>query len=325
MHDLIEKKIAPRLKSNFLNALDDSAELKINGERRIAFTTDSYVVKPIFFPGGDIGKLAVCGTVNDLAMKGARPLAISLAFIIEEGFSIKDLEVVLESIASSAKESGVEIATGDTKVVERGGADGIFINTSGIGLIPDGRDISGKNAKAGDAVIVTGTIGDHGLAVISEREGLGLSIPISSDVRPLNSLTEVLFDTLPENSIHVLRDPTRGGIATTLNEISSQSGITIVIEEDKLPIKEEALGACEILGFDPLYVPNEGIFVAFIDSKYAEAALFALKSHPHGKDACLIGYAETPGKHKPAVLVRTALGTKRFLSMLIEEQLPRIC
>ncbi len=328
MHDLIEKKIAPSLKSDLLSVLDDSCEIPIVAEKRnfrIAFTTDSYVVKPIFFPGGDIGKLAVAGTVNDLAMKGAIPLAVSLAFIIEEGMPLNELEIILESISTTAKSAGVEIATGDTKVVERGSADRIFINTSGIGIIPEGRDVSGINVKPGDAVIISGTVGDHGLAIMSEREGLGLNIPVVSDVRPLNSIIEKLFSEIPSNAIHALRDPTRGGVATTLNEISRQSNVTIVIEEEKVPVKEEVLGACEILGFDPLYVANEGKFILFVDPDFSEKALTAIRNHPDGKDAQIIGYAENPVNSNASVFVLTPLGTRRFLTMLTGEQLPRIC
>lgn len=323
MHRLIEEKIAPRLNNPMLLQFDDSAELNIEGQR-LAFTTDSYVVKPVFFPGGNIGKLAVCGTVNDLAMKGAIPLYISLSLIIEEGFKISDLEIILETIAETAKTAGVEIVTGDTKVVEKGSADGIFINTAGIGVIPAGRDVSGSKALPGDAVIITGTIGDHGIAVLNERENLGLSIPVESDVSPLNNLVETLFASVPAESVHVLRDPTRGGVATTLNEIANQSKVIIRIEEEKLPVKEEVRGACEILGFDPLYVANEGKFIAIIDGSFAEKALEVLKNHPSGKDAEIIGYVE-PANPNPAVFIKTSLGSSRFLSMLSGEQLPRIC
>lgn len=328
MHDLIKKKIAPSLNSSLLSVLDDSCEIFIDSEKqtpRIAFTTDSYVVKPIFFPGGDIGKLAVAGTVNDLAMKGAIPLAISLAFIIEEGFPFSELEVILDSVAKTAKSAGVEIATGDTKVVERGSADKIFINTSGIGIIPGERNVSGANVKPGDVVIISGTVGDHGLAIMAEREGLGLNIPVVSDVRPLNSIIEKLFSEIPPEAIHALRDPTRGGVATTLNEISQQSNVNIVIEEEKVPIREEVLGACEILGFDPLYVANEGKFILFIDPKFAEKALSVIRAHPDGKDAEIIGYVEDSGNNNATVFALTPLGTRRFLMMLTEEQLPRIC
>lgn len=324
MHQLIEEKIAPSLRSPFLDTLDDSAELDLDASK-VAFTTDSYVVKPVFFPGGNIGRLAVSGTVNDLAMKGARPVALSLAFIIEEGLTFDELEKILESIAATAEEAGVEIATGDTKVVEKNSADRIFINTSGVGIIPEGRNISGRNAKPGDMVIVSGTIADHGIAVLSQRPELGLTVPVESDVRPLNSLVETVFDVAPAESIHVLRDPTRGGVATTLNEIASQSGVIIRIEEEAIPVNEHVRGACEILGFDPLFVANEGKLLAVVDPAYAESVLEAMRSHPDGKDAAIIGRVEEATEFKPSVFVKTVLGTSRILTMLSGEQLPRIC
>jgi len=325
MHELIEKTIAPLVGGAILSTLDDAAEIVLDGASRLAFTTDSYVVNPIIFPGGDIGRLAVSGTVNDLAMKGARPIAISLALIIEEGLTIGELTRILESIARTAREAGVEVATGDTKVVERGSADRLFINTAGLGVIPPERSVSGANARPGDVVIVSGTLGDHGLAVMSEREGLGLSIPVESDVRPLTGLVEALFAAVPAEHVHVLRDPTRGGLATTLNEIAAQSGVTIVLDDESIPVREEVRGACEVLGFDPLYVANEGKFVAVVSPESADAALAALRAHPDGEEAALIGEVEDAGSRKPAVFVRTSLGSRRFLSMLTGEQLPRIC
>jgi len=323
MHKLIEKQIVPVIGKEKLLQLDDAAEIEIQ-KTRLAFTTDSYTVKPIFFKGGDIGRLAVSGTVNDLAMKGAIPIALSLSLIIEEGFKLDDLERILKSIAETAEAAGVEIVTGDTKVVEKGSADMIFINTSGVGIIPQERKLSGSHARPGDAVIISGTIGDHGIAVINERENLGLQIPIESDVQPLNDLVNHLFTAIPAEAVHVLRDPTRGGLATTLNEIASQSNVVIRIEEEKIPIKDEVKGACEILGYDPLYVANEGKMVAIVDPDYAEAALKALKEHEKGKDAALIGFVEKV-ETKPAVFVKTILGTSRFLTMLTGEQFPRIC
>lgn len=323
MHRLIESEIVPLLGKDNITALDDAAEIELMGTR-LAFTTDSYVVKPPFFKGGNIGNLAVCGTVNDLAMKGARPLAISLALIIEEGFLMEDLETILKSISESARKSGVRVVTGDTKVVEKGSADGIFINTAGIGYIPEGRNVSGSNARPGDAVIVSGTIGDHGIAIMSEREDMGLSIPVESDVTNLNDLIELLFENLPPESIRVLRDPTRGGLATTLNEIASQSNVVIRIEESSIPIKEEVMGACEILGYDPLYLANEGKFVLIIDKAHADEAIRLLRSSEKGRDASIIGYVEQV-ETRPAVFVKTVLGTSRFLNMLSGEQFPRIC
>lgn len=325
MHQLIEEKIAPTLRSSFLETLDDSAELPVNSSSRVAFTTDSYVVKPVFFPGGNIGRLAVSGTVNDLAMKGARPIALSLALIIEEGLTFEELEAILESIASTAEEAGVEIATGDTKVVEKNSADKIFINTSGVGIIPRERNISGRNARPGDVVIINGTVADHGIAVLSQRPELGLSVPVESDVRPLNSLVEAIFEAVPPQAIHVLRDPTRGGVATTLNEIAAQSGVIIRIEEEAIPVNEHVRGACEILGFDPLFVANEGKLLAVVDEAHADSVLEAMRNHPDGRDAAVIGQVEEASDFKPSVFVKTVLGTSRILTMLSGEQLPRIC
>lgn len=322
MHELIENDIVPSFGDDSFT-FDDAAEILIPGNK-IAFTTDSYVVKPPFFKGGDIGKLAVSGTVNDLAMKGAVPIAISLALIIEEGFPLSKFKAILKSISETAKKAGVRIVTGDTKVVEKGSVDQIYINTSGVGYIPEGRNVSGKNAKPGDVVIINGTIGDHGIAVLSERDNLGISVPVESDVTPLSHLVEKLFSSLPPQAIHVLRDPTRGGLATTLNEIAIQSGVVIRIEEEKIPVKDEVKGACEILGYDPLYIANEGKFVLIIEEPYAEEALKILKEFPEGKEASIIGQVE-PMETKPAVFVKTILGTSRFLTMLAGEQFPRIC
>lgn len=323
MHKLIENNIVPLLGKEGPQVLDDAAEIVIPANR-IAFTTDSYVVKPPFFKGGDIGKLAVSGTVNDLSMKGARPLALSLALIIEEGLSFTELETILKSISETARRAGVKILTGDTKVVEKGSADKIFINTAGIGYIPDGRNVSGANARPGDLVLISGSIGEHGLAIMSERENLGLSIPVESDVSPLNHIVEALFEKIPPQSIHVLRDPTRGGLATTLNEIAQQSNVVIRIEESRVPVKDEVLGACEILGYDPFYLANEGKFVLVIEEKYAEEAVSIIRSFDEGKEAQVIGRVE-PVETKPAVFVKTVLGSSRFLTMLSGEQFPRIC
>lgn len=325
MHKLVEEKIAPSLNSSYLKNLDDSAEINLDGEGRVAFTTDSYVVKPIFFPGGNIGSLAVSGTINDLSMKGAKPIVLSLALIIEEGLLFSELNQILESIAKTVRIAGVEIATGDTKVVERNSADKIFINTSGMGIIPADRNISGRNAKPGNTVIITGSIGDHGLAVMSEREDLGLSIPVKSDAKPLNGLVDKLFSDIPAESIKVLRDPTRGGLATTLNEIAQQSKVNIRVEEEKIPVRDEVKGACEILGYDPLYVANEGKILIIVDNKYAKEAVESIRNHPDGKDAEIIGTVEKAKGTKPAVFLKTKLGSSRILTMLSGEQLPRIC
>ena len=318
-HDLVEKKFLPFLANPMLNKLDDSAIFEASGY--LAFTTDSYVVNPIFFPGGDIGKLAVCGTVNDLAMSGATPLYLSLSAIIEEGFPLGELEQIMQSIKATTEEAEVKIITGDTKVVNRGQADKIFINTSGIGIIPPGIDISGSNAKTGDKVILSGTIGDHGIAIMSQREGLKFSISIGSDCCPLSKLVSEMLDASP--IIHCLRDPTRGGLATTLNEFARQSNVGIVIEEDKVPIKEGVRAACELLGFDPIYVANEGKLVAIVDPCEAEKVLVRMRQNKYGKDAAIIG--EVVNDHPRRVIMKTKLGPSRIVDMLSGELLPRIC
>ncbi|PIX27393.1 MAG: hydrogenase expression/formation protein HypE [Chloroflexi bacterium CG_4_8_14_3_um_filter_45_15] len=318
-HDLVEKKFLPFLANPVLNKLDDSAIFEASGH--LAFTTDSYVVNPIFFPGGDIGKLAVCGTVNDLAMSGAKPLYLSLSAIIEEGFPLGELEQIMQSIKATTEEAEVKIITGDTKVVNRGQADKIFINTSGIGIIPPGIDIAGANAKTGDKVILSGTIGDHGIAIMSQREGLKFSISIGSDCCPLSKLVSEMLDASP--IIHCLRDPTRGGLATTLNEFARQSNVGIVIEEDKVPIKEGVRAACELLGFDPIYVANEGKLVAIVEPCEAEKVLVRMRQNKYGKDAAIIG--EVVNDHPRRVIMKTKLGPSRIVDMLSGELLPRIC
>jgi hydrogenase expression/formation protein HypE len=319
-HELIEKVFVPRFQNPFLNEMNDSAVFELNGSR-LAFTTDSYVVDPIFFPGGDIGSLAVCGTVNDLAMSGARPYFLSVGFIIEEGFPIEDLEQIIFSMERAGQEAEVQIVTGDTKVVPKGAADKIFINTSGIGLIPQGLNIAGQNARPGDAVLISGTIGDHGMTILSKREGLSFDSPLKSDAAPLNYLVQEMLKT--GTSIHVLRDPTRGGLATTLNEIARQSSVGIELWEESLPIRPSVLAASEILGLDPLYIANEGKLVAILPQSQAEVVLAAMKKNPYGQEAALIGEvkAENPGK----VVMKTFIGGKRLIDMLTGEQLPRIC
>lgn len=319
-HELIEKIFVPRFQNPFLNDLNDSAVFKMNGVT-LAFTTDSYVVDPIFFPGGDIGSLAVCGTVNDLAMRGARPYFLSVGFIIEEGLPLKDLEQIILSLERAGREAGVQVVTGDTKVVPKGAADKIFINTSGIGLIPEGLNIAGQNARPGDAVLISGTIGDHGMTILSKREGLAFDSPLKSDTAPLNHLVQEMLET--GAPIHVLRDPTRGGLATTLNEIARQSSVGIELWEEALPIRPSVLAASEILGLDPLYIANEGKLIAVLPQAQAEAILAAMKRNPYGQEAVLIGEvkAENPGK----VVMKTLIGGKRLVDMLTGEQLPRIC
>ena len=318
-HELVEKSFVKALANPLLAKLDDSAVIDFSG--RLAFTTDSYVVSPIFFPGGDIGKLSVCGTVNDLAMSGARPLYLSLSFIIEEGLPQTELDQVVNSIQRTAQEAGVEIVTGDTKVVHRGSADKLFINTAGVGIIPEGVNISGSNARAGDKVILSGTIGDHGIAVISRREELSFSTKLESDCAPLGGLVAEMLNASP--NIHCLRDPTRGGLATSLNELAKQSKVSIRIEEEKVPVREEVLAACEMLGFDPLYVANEGKLVAIVPPEDANKVLKAMQGNRYGKDSAIIGEvgAEKPGR----VVMKTCLGTSRIVDMLVGDLLPRIC
>jgi len=318
-HELVQSKFLPFLANPILDKLDDSAIFEASG--RLAFTTDSYVVNPIFFPGGDIGKLAICGTVNDLAMSGAKPLYLSLSAIIEEGFPLSELEQIIKSIKAAAEEAEVNIVAGDTKVVNQKQADKLFINTSGIGIVPDGVDISGANAKAGDKVILSGTIGDHGIAIMSQREGLRFSVPVESDCAPLNKLVAQMLEA--SSRIHCLRDPTRGGLATTLSEFARQSNVGIVIQEDKIPIKEGVRAACELLGFDPIHVANEGKLVAIVEPSDADNVLAQMRQNHYGRDASIIGEVtnDYPGK----VIMKTRLGPSRIVDMLSGELLPRIC
>jgi len=318
-HELVEKKFLPFLANPALNKLDDSAIFEASG--RLAFTTDGYVVNPIFFPGGDIGKLAVCGTVNDLAMSGARPLCLSLSAIIEEGFLLRELEQIVYSVKKAAEEAEVSIIAGDTKVVNRGQADKLFITTSGVGMISPGVDISGANARAGDKVLLSGTIGDHGIAIMSQREGLRFFVTLESDCAPLNKLVSQMLEV--SSRIHCLRDPTRGGLATTLNELARQSKVGIAIEEAEIPVREEVKAACELLGLDPIYVANEGKLVAIIDPADADNILARMRKNRYGRDAAIIGEVtnERPGK----VVMKTKLGPSRIVDMLSGELLPRIC
>ena len=318
-HELIEKGFLPQLSNPLLNKLDDSAVFDLSG--RLAFTTDSYVVNPIFFPGGDIGRLAVCGTVNDLSMTGAVPLYLSLALIIEEGLPHEDLMRVIRSVQQAAAEAGVQIVTGDTKVVNRGSADRLFINTAGVGIVPRGLEISGSKAQPGDRVIISGTLGDHGIAVLSQREGLSFSTELKSDCAPLNRLVAEMVEV--SSRIHCLRDPTRGGLATTLNELAAQSKVGIRIEEERLPVREAVSAACEMLGLDPLYVANEGKLVAIVAPEDAEAILDRMHRNLYGSDAAIIGEVrqQNPGR----VMMKTRLGASRIVDMLVGDPLPRIC
>jgi hydrogenase expression/formation protein HypE len=318
MHDLIES-FMPELSNPILEKMDDSAVFDLSG--RLAFTTDSYTVNPIFFPGGDIGRLAVCGTVNDLAMSGAKPLYLSLAFIIEEGLLVRDLKKIVKSIAKATEEAGVSIVTGDTKVVNQGSADRIFINTAGVGTVPEGVDISAANAKPGDKIIISGDIGDHGIAVMSQREGLKFRTPVPSDCAPLNGL---VADMLAASAnIHCLRDPTRGGLATLLNDFAGQSKVGIRIEESNIPVNKAVLAACELLGFDPLYIANEGKLAAVVAAEDVEPVLAAMKRNRYGNKATVIG--EVVKEHPGQVVMKTSLGASRIIDVPVGELLPRIC
>jgi hydrogenase expression/formation protein HypE len=327
-HDLIHDLFLPHFAAPALAKLDDAAvveplaaSLTLSDSRRLAFTTDSYVVKPLFFNGGDIGRLAVCGTVNDLAMVGATPSYLSAGFVIEEGLELNILRQVVTSMRDSAQEAGVEIVAGDTKVVERGGADELFISTAGLGIVPQGVDISASNARPGDLVILSGAIGDHGIAVLSEREGLAFRTELASDVAPLNHLVAAMLKA--SSDIHVLRDPTRGGLATSLNEIALQSQVGIRIDENKVPVHDAVRAACEMLGYDPLYVANEGKLVAIVAPEDGERILEAMQADPHGEEATIIG--EVTAEPKGKVLLRTGIGGTRVVDMLAGEMLPRIC
>ncbi len=318
-HDLINRLFLPELGKAAPRALDDAAILNIHGQR-LALTTDSHVVSPLFFPGGDIGRLAICGTVNDLAMVGAKPIALTCGFVIEEGLSFEILQRVVQSMRDSAAEAGVYIAAGDTKVVQKGGADKLFINTAGVGYVEPNINISGANAQVGDVVILSGTLGDHGIAVMSAREGLDFETDLQSDVAPLNHLIAAM---LGAGEIHVLRDPTRGGLATTLNEIASQSNLSVELQETALPVKPQVHAACEMLGFDPLYVANEGKLVAFVKAEDAEKILSVMRQTQYGEGAVIIG--KVIQTKSPQVRMRTAIGGTRLIDMLPGEMLPRIC
>ncbi len=318
--ELLRDVFLPFFRSPILNRLDDQAVLEINGAR-LAFTTDSFVVKPLFFRGGDIGSLAVHGTVNDLAMGGATPLYLSVSFILEEGLEIENLRRAAESMGRAADAIPVEIVTGDTKVVEKGSGDGLFVNTTGIGLVPEGVRLSPTLVRPGDRVLLSGSIGDHGIAILAEREGIQFSTELASDSAPLHSLVAAMLAA--SLHIHTMRDPTRGGLSSALNEIASRAQVGITIEENAIPVREEVRGACEMLGLDPLYVANEGKLVALVAPEAAEPVLAAMRRHPQGRDAALIG--AVTGTHPGLVLLRTPFGTTRIVDMLPGDQLPRIC
>ncbi len=318
---LIEELIVPAFRNPALEALDDQALLEVPRGGELAFTTDSYVVHPLFFPGGDIGALSVHGTVNDLAMGGARPLSLSLAFILEEGLEIAVLRRVIDSVRVAALRASVPIVTGDTKVVGRGSGDGIFITTSGIGVVPDGLRLGSAHVRPGDAILLSGSVGDHGIAVMAHREGLELEGDVASDSAPLHGLVRALLDACPR--VHAMRDPTRGGLAATLVEIASRRRLGMEVNEAAIPVRDAVRGACELLGLDPLLVANEGKMVAFVPEPDADAALEALRAHPLGRDAARIG--RVLDAHPGSVVVRTHVGGNRILDLPLAEPLPRIC
>jgi hydrogenase expression/formation protein HypE len=342
MHELVEGLFLEYLRNPLLEQLEDQAVFEVghaanpegesgtgahSGLTKLAFTTDSYVVDPVFFPGGDIGRLAVNGTVNDIAMSGARPLYLSAGFILEEGFPIEDLKRILESMRAAAAEAGVEVVTGDTKVVQKGSADKIFINTAGIGVIEGSHHISATRALSGDKVILSGTLGDHGTTIMIARGELELETEIESDTAPLGLLVRDMLDEARRagqvDAIHCLRDPTRGGLATTLNEIALSSEVCIKLDEDHIPVREEVKGACEILGLDPLYVANEGKLVAIVSADIADSLVARMRENIYGREACIIGEVET--EPQGIVALRTGFGGTRIVDMLVGEQLPRIC
>lgn len=319
-HELINELLYPYFENSILGEMDDGAVITIEN-KRLAFSTDSYTVDPIFFPGGDIGELAINGTVNDLAMCGATPLYMSVGLILEEGFPVADLKKILESMKRAATEAGVQIVTGDTKVVHRKAVDKIFINTSGIGTVADGIHVSGKNARPGDKVLVSGYIADHGITILTQREGLRFDSPLRSDTAPLNHMVDEMMAV--SRNIHTLRDPTRGGLATSLNEIAIQAGIGIKLYETEIPVRDETRGACELLGLDPLYLANEGKLIACVAPEDVDGVLAAVRDNPYGKDAAVIGevLGDNPGK----VFMETVIGGTRIIDMLTGEPLPRIC
>jgi hydrogenase expression/formation protein HypE len=318
MHRLIRDYFVPAFD---LMTLNDSAVIENSFRGRIAVTTDSYVISPIFFPGGDIGRLAVCGTVNDLSVSGARPLYLTAGFIIEEGFPVVDLVRILGSMRTAADEAGVKIIAGDTKVVDRGKADRIFINTAGFGVVEDGIDISPLNVRPGDKVVLSGSIGNHGISVMAERNGISFDPPILSDASPLNGLVSAMLEST--RNIRVMRDPTRGGLATTLKEIANESGFCIRIDEKTVRVKPGVRGACELLGLDPLYIANEGVLVAVVAAEDAEKIVRGMRKTRDGAEAVVIGeVTETPAQ---TVLLKTGIGGSRIIDMLSGDQLPRIC
>lgn len=318
--ELVEHVFKPAFRNEALDRMSDSAVVHVPSGR-LAYSTDSFVVRPLFFPGGSIGRLAVHGTVNDLAMSGATPLHLSAGFILEEGFPMADLGRIVEDMAAAARAAGVRIVTGDTKVVERGRGDGVYINTSGIGVIGDGVDINPQRARPGDAIVLSGTLGDHGMAIMSVREGLEFETTIESDCASLHTMVAQLLAAVPD--VHVLRDPTRGGLASALNEIAASAKVGMVIREEAIPVRPEVRAACELLGLDPFFVANEGKLVAIVPRDDADRALTAMRSHPLGGNAAIIG--EVTDQHPGMLIGKTGIGASRVITMQIGEQLPRIC
>ncbi len=319
-HELTKNILLPVFDSPELANLDDGAVFKADA-KKLAFSTDTYTVDPIFFPGGNIGDLAINGTVNDIAMCGASPQYLSVGLMLEEGFPIADLKEIIQTMGKAAAEAEISIVTGDTKVVPKGALDKIFINTSGLGIVYNGQDVSCKNAAPGDVIILSGSMADHGVTILAKREGLRFDVSVQSDSAPLNHLTRRMFAT--KGAIHVLRDPTRGGVATALNEIAAKSNVGIKIVEEFLPVKPEVAGMCELLGLDPLYLANEGKLLAFVAPPDADYVLAAMQADPVAKEACVIGEVieENPGR----VIMQTRIGGRRIVDMLAGEQLPRIC
>lgn len=318
--ELVEHLFLPAFAEAGAVDMGDAALITVSG-MRLAYSTDSFVVRPLFFPGGNIGELAVNGTVNDIAMRGAQPLFLSAGFILEEGMSLERLASIAGSMGAAARRAGVKLVAGDTKVVDRGHGDGVYINTSGFGIVPEGVDIGPTRAQPGDMIIVSGTIGDHGIAILSVREGLEFGAPIESDTAPLNGLVADMLDET--RNIHVLRDPTRGGVASVLNEIARASQVGIVIDERKLPVQDAVRAACELLGMDPIYVANEGKLIAIVPPADADRLLARMRAHPQGRQSAIIGHVTAD--HPGLVIARTGIGGTRIVDMMVGEQLPRIC
>jgi hydrogenase expression/formation protein HypE len=324
--ELIQRLFLPAFGNDVLTGLEDQAIVGLSGDNgaeapRIAFTTDSFVVRPIFFPGGDIGRLAVHGTVNDLAVGGARPLFLSSAFILEEGLALADLQRIVASMRAACAEAGVLLVTGDTKVVDRGKGDQVFITTSGIGLVPEGRSLSIHAARPGDRIVVSGTLGDHGIAIMSVREGIEFETVLESDTAPLTDLARIMLEACPK--IRCMRDPTRGGLSSALNELAAASKVGVRLTESAIPVRPEVRGACEMLGLDPLYVANEGKLIAVVPAADSDQVLQTMRTHPLGRNAALIG--EVVADHPGMVTMKSLIGGERVVTMLAGDQLPRIC